>query len=131
MGVVHKLKEDVVNFIIDQKKKNPTSSIRRLAAEISEKFQIKVSKSSVSTILKNASLSSAVGRRTKNGARGEKFAIPLIRKTEISQNMQKAGFDKDATGRHIMPYRIEKDSINWTRTALEVLRRSSSNLRCG
>jgi len=96
MGVIHKLKEDVVNFIIDQKKKNPSVSIRQLAAETSAKFQIKVSKSSVSTTLKNASLSSAVGRRSPNGVRGEKFAIPPIRKIEISQNMQKAGFDKDA-----------------------------------
>jgi len=96
MGVIHKLKEDVVYFIIDQKKKNPSVSIRRLAAETSAKFQIKVSKSSVSTTLKNASLSSAVGRRVTKGARGEKFAIPPVRKIEISQNMQKAGFDKDA-----------------------------------
>lgn len=95
MGVIHKLKENVVSFIIDQKIKNPPISIRHLAAITSEEFRIKVSKSSVSTALKNASLSSVVGRRAKNGAGTAKFTIPEIRKSEISKNMQKAGFKKE------------------------------------
>ena len=95
MGVIHKLKEDVITFIIDQKKSNPPVSIRQLAIVTSEKFRIKVSKSSVSTALKNASLSSAVGRRAKNAAVVTKFTIPANRKSEISKSMQKAGFSKE------------------------------------
>ncbi len=64
MGVIHKLREDVVSFIVAQKKSDSSVSVRKLAALTSEKFQIKVSKSSVSIVLKGASLSSSVGRRS-------------------------------------------------------------------
>jgi len=95
MGVIYKLKENVVSFIIDQKKSNPKIGVRQLSALISEKFQTNVSKSSVSAVLKNASLSSSVGRRSVESQRKEKFSIPFTRKNEISKNMQKLGFIKE------------------------------------
>jgi len=94
MGVIHKLKDEVIAYILEQKKDNPSIGVRKLSDLTSDKFQIKVSKSSVSTILKNALLSSAVGRRPGGAAKPSKFAIPSNRKTEISKNMEKAGYAK-------------------------------------
>ena len=47
MGVTYKLKEDVISFIVDLKKKNPSVGVRQLAILTSEKFHIKVSKLSI------------------------------------------------------------------------------------
>jgi hypothetical protein len=96
MGVVHKLKEDVVTFIVAQKKQYPTIGVRKLALLASEKFQINISKSSVNNVLKNASLSSVVGRRVGSTTKVEKFSIPSTRKIEISKSMLKAGFVKES-----------------------------------
>lgn len=62
MGVVHKLRDDVVDFILAQKKERPDISVRKLSAVVLKEFQIVVSKSSVSSVLKNANLNSPIGR---------------------------------------------------------------------
>lgn len=95
MGVIYKLKEDVIAFIIDQKKRNPSDSIRKISTITSEKFQIKVSKSSVNAILKGVSLSSAIGRRPGSVGGATKFTIPPDKKVEILMNIQKTGFAGD------------------------------------
>jgi hypothetical protein len=83
MGVIHKLKQEVVDFILHEKKSSPGIGCRQLAALASQKFQMTVSKSSVSSVLKDANLSSPVGRRTA----GEKrFQIPEQKKKEIFKN---------------------------------------------
>jgi hypothetical protein len=63
MGTIHKLKPEVIGYLLSQKHKNPDLSCRKLAEIISVKFSIKLSKSSVNTILKRELLSSPVGRR--------------------------------------------------------------------
>lgn len=95
MGVVHKLKQDIVSFLIDYKKKNPSISVRQLATITSEKFQTRVSKSSVNNVLKDATLSSSIGRRATYKEKEEKFSIPIDKKKEISENMHDLGFVKD------------------------------------
>lgn len=65
MGVIHKLKPEIRNFIIKQKETSPGLSCRKLAAMISAKFQIKVSKSHVNAVIKEKGLSSGVGRKAK------------------------------------------------------------------
>lgn len=65
MGYIYKLKPTVVRFIINQKQKFPDMSCRKLAAVVSKKFNIQLSKSSVTSILNKEKLSSPVGRRTK------------------------------------------------------------------
>jgi hypothetical protein len=65
MGVIHKLKPEIRNFIIKQKEINPLLSCRKLSAMINEKFQIKVSKSHVNAVIKKKGLSSGVGRKPK------------------------------------------------------------------
>lgn len=63
MGVTYKLKPEINHFIIEQKRSNPALSCRDLARLIEQKYQIKVSKSSINSAVKSAGLSMPVGRR--------------------------------------------------------------------
>ncbi len=87
MGVIYKLKEDLITFIINQKKEKPYLSCRNLVGIIHQNFQIEVSKSSINTVLKGAHLSSPVGRRPLVAEEGftlskmKKFQIPAEKKT--------------------------------------------------
>jgi hypothetical protein len=65
MGVIHKLKPEIRNFIIKQKEINHQLSCRKLSAMVYEKFQIKVSKSHINAVIKEKGLSSNVGRKPK------------------------------------------------------------------
>jgi len=89
MGVVHKLNNKIIDFIINEKKTNKNISCRALAALIEEKFCIKVAKSSVNNILKRANLSSRVGRRSQENIDVKKFEIPKIKKNQLLANVQK------------------------------------------
>ncbi len=81
MGVVYKLKDEVVEFILRQKQENPNISCRKLVDIIQETFQISVSKSSINIIIKEANLSNPVGR-TPAGSKST-FKIPQDKKTEL------------------------------------------------
>jgi len=83
MGVIYKLKAEVVNFIIERKKENPDISCRKLVAIIKDQFQLDVSKSSINAIIKTVNLSSPVGRRTKANKISAKFKIPDQRRLDI------------------------------------------------
>lgn len=85
MGVVHKLKENIVEFVLEQKKKDPSSSCRHLTALVNNQFQTKVSKSSINKIIQGANLSSAVGRRSAapEVSVTKKFQIPATKKEEL------------------------------------------------
>jgi hypothetical protein len=91
MGVVHKLRDDVVDFILAQKKARPDISVRKLSAVVLKEFQVVVSKSSVSSVLKNANLNSPIGRHGSSvdedaGALKKlaaKFVIPEQKKKQI------------------------------------------------
>ncbi len=76
MGIVHKLKPEVLNFILEHKQKDPTLSCRNLTQLILEKLQVKVSKSSINTIFKEHNLSMPIGRRQKH--RKKKFNMPVL-----------------------------------------------------
>ncbi len=65
MGVIHKIKPEVLEFILKKKKALPQISCRKLAILSSEKFHIKLSKSSVNKIFKQEKLSMPIGRPTK------------------------------------------------------------------
>lgn len=78
MGVVYKLKQEVINFILEEKKAQPNISCRKLTLKIQEKFQTKVSKSSINKIFKNAGLSMPVGRRIKKRRIRMDIAKPLL-----------------------------------------------------
>jgi len=65
MGITHKLLPQIKEFILEQKKANSRISCRRLSSLIDEKFQIKVSKSSINAIFKESGLSMPVGRSSE------------------------------------------------------------------
>lgn len=65
MGTPYKIESEITDFILETKKINPNLSCRTVSDLIWEKFQKKVSKSSVNSILKNSGLSLSVGRRKK------------------------------------------------------------------
>lgn len=65
MGVIHKLKPEVKEFILEQKNTIPHLSCRKLTALVLENFQIALSKSSINAIIKEAGLSAPVGRAPK------------------------------------------------------------------
>jgi len=76
VGVVHKLKPEIVNFILDNKQANPYLSCRSLTVLLLEKFQVEVSKSSINAIFKQNNLSMPVGRRQK--PKKKKFNMPVL-----------------------------------------------------
>ena len=69
MGVIYKIKPEVIEFIINQKKKSPGISCRGLVSVVKKDFSVSLSKSSVNQIIKDAKLSSHVGRRRKRPTR--------------------------------------------------------------
>lgn len=83
MGVVHKLKKEVIEFVIGQKEMNPSIGCRNLVDVVYNKFNIKISKSSISSVLKQSCLSSPVGRPTFGKHKASKFCIPEERKKHL------------------------------------------------
>jgi hypothetical protein len=76
MGSVHKLKPEILNFILASKQDNSVLSCRNLTHLVFDKFQIKVSKSSINSIFKANNLSMPIGRRQKQKKR--KFNMPVL-----------------------------------------------------
>jgi len=76
VGIVHKLKPEIIKFILENKQKDPSLSCRTLTQLVFDKFQIKVSKSSANAIFKENNLSMPIGRRQKNKKR--KFNMPVL-----------------------------------------------------
>jgi hypothetical protein len=85
MGVIYKLKEEVVSFILNQRQADPLSSCRQLAEAASQKFGLKLSKSSVHDVLKESGITTPRGRKPKN-----KFEIPQEKKKEIQSGLSQA-----------------------------------------
>ena len=77
MGVVHKLKPEVINFILEKKKNAPSLSCRAVAKMLDSELKVKVSKSSINALFKEAALSLPVGRRSNRPKKLKLPAIPL------------------------------------------------------
>ena len=82
MGVVYKLTEDVVSFIIERKQETPRLSCREIADLVRERHQRTVSKSSVHDVLKEHGVVIPRGRKPKI-----KFQIPLEKKQQLFANV--------------------------------------------
>ena len=76
MGVIYKLKTEIKDFILYEKKASPELSCRRLSSLVYDKFQIKVSKSTINALFKTSGLSLPVGRRPKK--RRHKLEAPPV-----------------------------------------------------
>ena len=90
MGVIYKLKQEVIDYILELKKLDEALSCRKISELASTRFQKEISKSSVNAILKESSLSSPIGRRGRQRAKEEKFKIPEHRKEQIFINIPAA-----------------------------------------
>jgi len=99
MGVIYKLKKDVVDYIVSQKRHNPQISCRSLAGLVNEKFRSTISKSSVNAVLLQSQLSSPVGRRPLGQTRPKKFSIPPKRKEHLFAGAAQPGaIPRDVAG---------------------------------
>ena len=79
MGVVHKLKPEIIEFIIQQKKDNPVLSCRGLTDLVAAAFNVNLSKSSINAIIKDNGLSAPIGRRqNRKKSRIEMPALPAL-----------------------------------------------------
>src|ERR1044071_9307060 len=95
MGVIYKLKENVIDYIVQTKKENSQISCRQLAKAASDKFQVDISKSSVNSVIKVARLSSPIGRRAaRNVQSSKKFEIPSERKKQLFDSSPTNFYDK-------------------------------------
>ena len=65
MGVIHKLRPEIRQSILDEKKANPAISCRSLSYLILQRFNIEVSKSSINSVFKEAGLSMPTARSLK------------------------------------------------------------------
>ena len=83
MGVVYKLTEDVVRFIVDRKDAEPRLSCREIADLVAGQYQRVVSKSSVHDVLKEHGVVIPRGRKPKLA----KFQIPLEKKQQLFANV--------------------------------------------
>ncbi|MBL7152056.1 MAG: hypothetical protein ISS89_05690 [Candidatus Omnitrophica bacterium] len=95
MGVIYKLKTEIRDFIVEQKKSNPALSCRRLETLVEQRYQLKLSKSSINSIIKSAGLSMPVGRRSK-----QKIEPPSTSSVEKTPEIQKieALVEEECTG---------------------------------
>ena len=63
MNNKYKLNQEIVQFIVNQKKTSPSISCRSFVVLIEQKFSIKLSKSLINNVIKENNLSSPIGRR--------------------------------------------------------------------
>ena len=90
MGVIYKLKKEIADFILEQKRLQPHLSCRSISRIAEERFQVKVSKSSINSIIKAAGLSMPVGRRAKRKRKSRLIqAMPQIEEN-LSKLLEKA-----------------------------------------
>lgn len=94
MGVIYKLKQEVVDYILELKRVDQSLSCRKISELASTHFQRPISKSSVNAVVKYSLLSSPVGRRAKQEAKAEKFKIPEHRKEQIFINIPMSLLDE-------------------------------------
>lgn len=83
MGVTYKLKDEIVEFILRQKRENSQISCRKLVIAIHAAFGLNVSKSSINAVIKEANLSSPVGRTPADLNQPKKFSIPKEKKVQL------------------------------------------------
>jgi hypothetical protein len=88
MGIIHKLKSEIREFILEEKKNQPVLSCRSLTGRVENRFQIKISKSSINSIIKKAGLSQPVGRRLKKRRYSKPEALLEFKPEEISTKIE-------------------------------------------
>lgn len=107
MGVIHKLKPEIIDFIIEKKKEVPDISCRLLTSIIEKELKVRVSKSSINTLFKEAGLSKPVGRRQKKQKR--RFRMPPLPQLEFKpQEEIQLSQPKEAEAEPTVPIKTDK-----------------------
>jgi hypothetical protein len=89
----YKLTDEIKEFIINNKKSNSMLSCRKLSPLIEENFKIKLSKSLINNVLKEANLSSSVGRKRLRRSSEESLdvvEVKEVRNEEALENTETA-----------------------------------------
>ncbi len=87
MGFIYKLRQDIVDFIVQKKKDHPEISCRDLVGVVRDTFGVDVSKSSVNAVVKQFQLSGPVGRHSVHKA-PKNYSIPKDKKDILLKNVQ-------------------------------------------
>lgn len=90
MGSVYKLTDEIKQFILQMKREQPALSCRKLSMMIQEKFNAKVSKSSINIVFKGSGLSMPVGRTRKRQRRPalKIFIVPTATQIPVVNESQ-------------------------------------------
>lgn len=96
MGVSYKLTDEIVDFIVQNKRNFPALSCRQLVSKVTEKFRVDVSKSSVNDVIKEFKLSNPVGRQPRIKP-PKNFSIPKDKKDVLLNN--------------VIPFLVEEQNI--------------------
>lgn len=118
MGVIYKLKPEIIDFILGKKKENTILSCRGITTLVESTFNIKVSKSSINSVIKQAGLSMPVGRRLKKRGHGQisdkiiefkpELQIKLEPRIEPLKPIEEPKPSEIKTGEPIKPVEAEK-----------------------
>ncbi len=98
MGVIHKLKPEIIKYITNIQVEKPQFGCRMISGLILDKYQIKVSKSSINSVIKNAGLSKPVGRRPKIKRKiitQAQEQVPGHQDTETSEQVKVSEFESN------------------------------------
>ena len=87
MGVTYKLRQDIVEFIVQTKRADASLSCRGLVGVVKDKFGVEVSKSSVNAVIKQFQLSGPIGRHSTYIA-PKNFSIPQQKKEIMLRSVQ-------------------------------------------
>ncbi len=87
MGVIHKLRPEVKEFILEKKRLEPGLSCRTIAVLVFDKYKIKLSKSSANSLFREAGLSMPVGRRPKQKLKEAPLEKPDVLARCIKANL--------------------------------------------
>lgn len=108
MGIVYKIKPEIHEFVLEQKRQDANLSCRGLAFLVKGKFQADISKSSINSILKAAGLSLPVGRRLKE--RKKRFNMPVLPALEQDKPKLEIGY-KQLPVLEVKAHLPEKDAL--------------------
>ena len=96
MGVIHKLRPEIRQSIIDEKKSNPAISCRSLSYLILQRFNIEVSKSSINSVFKEAGLSMPTARVSNKEVVKPESAKPEIPVPEAAKPQEPLPSEKSS-----------------------------------
>ena len=76
MGVIYKLKPEIIEFILKTTTAQPQLGCRKISYLIQEQFKVSVSKSSINSVIKTRGFSKPAGRRPIHKKRAQKIEPP-------------------------------------------------------